>query len=524
MSKSTTQFAQPHNLLKPGARLGADGRFTVASAPKLGRGQFAEVYAANDATRDGARVAVKVESEHRTSAREARVMRAMAGKEHFAELLLESSHEGKPFLAMELVGENLADLRSRARGGRFGPRTTCAIAIAMLDALESMHGAGYVHRDIKPGNVCVGNGKEGMKRLYLIDFGLARKFTDDDGNVLPERDDATFRGTTTYASVYAHENKEQSARDDLFSALYVLVEAHEGVLPWKAGEEKMSKQNVEREKKKCVKNPALLCPKHGCPTAIETFARAIATLEYGQTPDYAALRAPFEDVVRNAGDTPLDWEAGAAPPPSLQTTKGAPPPPPVTTYAAVAAANADAKITGHKRERDQAPPPLPPGQLVRAARFEPSSLPPHIADTVRNICFKFSAEEALAIASGAAAFVLENALEGAEKYPLPLVERNFVELREIIFEGIGEIHRSDMWRDGNYKLSQPSKFRQGGGRGDGGRGGRGGRGDGGRAGRGGRGDGERRFGGERHHRDGDKGDKGANDPQENRSKQQRRSN
>jgi len=185
----------------------------------------------------------------------------------------------------------------------------------------------------------------------------------------------------------------------------------------------------------------------------------------------------------------------------------------VTTYAAVAAANADAKITGHKRERDQAPPPLPPGQLVRAARFEPSSLPPHIADTVRNICFKFSAEEALAIASGAAAFVLENALEGAEKYPLPLVERNFVELREIIFEGIGEIHRSDMWRDGNYKLSQPSKFRQGGGRGDGGR-----------AGRGGRGDGERRFGGERHHRDGDKGDKGANDPQENRSKQQRRSN
>ena len=30
MSKSTTQFAQPHNLLRPGARLGADGRFTVA--------------------------------------------------------------------------------------------------------------------------------------------------------------------------------------------------------------------------------------------------------------------------------------------------------------------------------------------------------------------------------------------------------------------------------------------------------------------------------------------------------------
>lgn len=77
-------------------------------------------------------------------------------------------------------------------GGRFGSRTTCAIAIAMLDALESMYGVGYVYRDIKLGNVCVGNGKEGMKWLYLIDFGLARKFIDDDGNVLSERDDAMF--------------------------------------------------------------------------------------------------------------------------------------------------------------------------------------------------------------------------------------------------------------------------------------------------------------------------------------------
>ncbi len=452
-------FAQPHNLLKPGVRL-AEGRFTVAAAPKLGRGQFAEVYAASDAERGGALVAIKIESEHRTSAREGRVMRAMAGKAHFVELLSESSHEGKPFLAMELVGENLADLRGRRSGGRFGARTTSAIAVAMLEALESVHEAGYVHRDIKPGNVCIGNGKDGMKRLYLIDFGLARKYTDDAGKPLPEREDATFRGTTTYASVYAHEHKEQSARDDLFSALYVLAEAHEGVLPWKSGEEKKSKQDVERLKKVCVKDPKVLCPTQGCPAPIENFARAISTLKYGETPNYAELRAPFEAVIRDSGDAPLDWEAA----PQTPSGKRAPPPPsgpaPTATYADVAA-NGDANITGRKRERDEDAPPdappasrrFPPGALVRMARQEPSSLPADIADTVRRVAYRFPAEDALAVASGLVSFVLENTLDAVDpvKFPRQDVMKCLLDLRDICFDGVGDLRRQprDGPRDGS---------------------------------------------------------------------------
>ncbi|OUS45182.1 casein kinase [Ostreococcus tauri] len=313
--------------------------------------------------------AIKVESEHRTCAREARVMRAMGGKEHFPELLLEGAHEGMPFLAMELVGENLADVRGRRAGQRFGQRTTAAIARALLDALESLHGEGYVHRDVKPGNVCLGNGKLGMKKLYLIDFGLARKFTDDDGKVLAERDEATFRGTTTYASPHAHAHKEQSARDDLYSVLYVVAEAHEGVLPWKAGE-KLSKDDVEKEKQACAKDPRRLCPTQGCPPAIEKFARAIAKLKYGEKPNYAALRAPFEEVIRNSGgdESPLDWETqpvpASQPVPQPSPNRSAPPPPsgpipPNATYADVAAQN----ITGRKRERENSERAAPAPQV-----------------------------------------------------------------------------------------------------------------------------------------------------------------
>jgi len=454
MGDKSATFSLPHNMLRPGMTL-AEGRFTVASAPRLGRGQFAEVYLATDASRANAPAAVKVESEHRTCAREARVMRAMSGRAHFPELLLEGNHEGMPFLAMELVGENLADVRARRSGGRFSQRTTSAIAVAMLDALESMHGEGFVHRDIKPGNVCVGNGKEGMKRLYLIDFGLARKFTDDDGNILPEREDATFRGTTTYASVYAHAHKEQSARDDLYSALYIIAEAHEGVLPWKAGE-KMSKQEIEGEKQRCVEDPRLLCPTQGCPPAIERMAHAIAKLQYGERPDYAALRSPFEEVIRNSGDAPLDWET-QVPSPNVGPHGQAPPPPPPgnipvnVTYADVAAERAqNGNITGRKRERDEGPaappggappPPQPSINLVLAARREPSKLPARIADTVRDIASRFPPEETLAVSAGLVSFLLERCLEGDPAYPRDVLVPNILDVRNICFDGVGELHK-----------------------------------------------------------------------------------
>ena len=40
---------------------------------------------------------------------------------------------------------------------------------------------------------------------HVLDFGLARRFVDDDGTVIPQRDKKEFRGSTSYASVAAHK-------------------------------------------------------------------------------------------------------------------------------------------------------------------------------------------------------------------------------------------------------------------------------------------------------------------------------
>jgi tau tubulin kinase len=65
----------------------------------------------------------------------------------------------------------------------------------------------------------------------LIDFGLARKYVDEDGKPMAKRTDTAFRGSTTYASVYAHRNEDLSRRDDLWSWFYMLLELVEGELP-----------------------------------------------------------------------------------------------------------------------------------------------------------------------------------------------------------------------------------------------------------------------------------------------------
>jgi tau tubulin kinase len=77
----------------------------------------------------------------------------------------------------------------------------------MLSALQEIHKAGWIHRDVKPANFAMLRGaqSEGGKGWRIIDFGIARRFMAEDGHIIPQREDfGEFRGSTTYASINAH--------------------------------------------------------------------------------------------------------------------------------------------------------------------------------------------------------------------------------------------------------------------------------------------------------------------------------
>jgi serine/threonine-protein kinase len=82
--------------------------------------------------------------------------------------------DGLVYLAMDLVdgsdlGVWLAD------SGTEDVRTMVRIMCQMLSGLAHAHEKGFVHRDIKPGNILIG--QEGAKKkAMLADFGLARVF------------------------------------------------------------------------------------------------------------------------------------------------------------------------------------------------------------------------------------------------------------------------------------------------------------------------------------------------------------
>jgi serine/threonine protein kinase/tetratricopeptide (TPR) repeat protein len=74
--------------------------------------------------------------------------------------------KGTPYLAMELADRGSLN-RVRGRMRWYQVRE---VLLSLLDGLAHAHARGVIHRDIKPGNVLIGEGRAGVK---LTDFGLA---------------------------------------------------------------------------------------------------------------------------------------------------------------------------------------------------------------------------------------------------------------------------------------------------------------------------------------------------------------
>ena len=191
-----------------------DDRYAIER--ELGRGGMATVYLARD-TRHGGRVAIKVLSPDIAigvgGERFTREIRTTAQLQHPNILPVFDSGEvdGLPYYVMPYVeGHTLAD--RLAGEGALPTAAALDIACEVADALDHAHHEGFVHRDIKPGNILLAHG-----HAIVADFGIARAI-----EALGGDDDLTKAGIALGTAAYMSPEQAAAGRVDGRSDIYAL--------------------------------------------------------------------------------------------------------------------------------------------------------------------------------------------------------------------------------------------------------------------------------------------------------------
>uniref|UniRef100_A0A183U2Q6 Protein kinase domain-containing protein n=1 Tax=Toxocara canis TaxID=6265 RepID=A0A183U2Q6_TOXCA len=187
-------------------------------------------------------------------------------------------------LVMDLLGPSLEDLFNFC-SRRFTMKTVLMLADQMIGRIEY------------PDNFIMGIGRH-CNKLFLIDFGLAKKYRDSRTRAhIPYREDKNLTGTARYASINAHLGIEQSRRDDMESLGYVLMYFNKGALPWQGLKAATKKQKYEKISERKMSTPVeVLCK--GFPAEFAMYLNYCRGLRFDEAPDYMYLRQLFRMLFR----------------------------------------------------------------------------------------------------------------------------------------------------------------------------------------------------------------------------------
>ena len=185
---------------------------------QIGQGGFGIVYKARDKKRFNRLVAVKQINLDNLSPRD--IIQATDSYNREVELQTRLHNKHIPvvyqhftdpkhwYLIMEYVkGETLEEYLKRAPGGKLAEREVLRIGMQLCRVLHYLHTQhGIIFRDIKPANIM----RTRRGRLYLIDFGIARRY------VKGKAKDTMPLGSPGYAAPEQYGLAQTSAQTDIF--------------------------------------------------------------------------------------------------------------------------------------------------------------------------------------------------------------------------------------------------------------------------------------------------------------------
>jgi serine/threonine protein kinase len=214
------------------------GHYEILST--LGKGGMGEVYLAQD-IKLSRKVALKVlpgaftqdQERLRRFEQEARATSAL-NHPNILTIFEIGEADGRHYIAAEFIeGETLGQ---RIAVGPLKLGETLDIAEQIASALSAAHGAGIVHRDVKPENIMIR--RDGI--VKVLDFGLAklaqiqsgRSGPDDSTRALVKTSPGVVMGTVAYMSPEQARGLALDARTDIWSLGVVIYEMLTGSAPF----------------------------------------------------------------------------------------------------------------------------------------------------------------------------------------------------------------------------------------------------------------------------------------------------
>lgn len=216
----------------PGTQLG--GRYQLHTP--IGRGGVGQVWEADD-PRLQRRVAVKTIAHDADDQlrRFEREVRTLATLNHRSIVTIHDAgqHQGTAYLVMELVeGSSLAD---QLADSPLEANRAVAIAASIADALDVAHGAGIIHRDVKPGNILL----DADGTAKLADFGIAR--------LAETSTTVTMVGTAAYLAPEQLQGGDLTDAADIYALGLVLLEMLTGTRTFEGTAAAVAYARLERD-------------------------------------------------------------------------------------------------------------------------------------------------------------------------------------------------------------------------------------------------------------------------------------
>ena len=211
------------------------GRYRIDEP--LGKGAMGSVYRGFDLERERA-VAIKIMRDDivhdrrmlERFKREAKIAAKMRHPNLMRVLDAGETRDQRPVMILELArGKTLSALLDISPA----PRRVVHLVREILLGLEHAHGAGLIHRDLKPDNIMVELAEDGTEILRIVDFGIAILRGDDggvDGGRLTETGQVV--GTPLYMAPEQAKAEPYDHRVDLFALGVIMYQMLAGTVPF----------------------------------------------------------------------------------------------------------------------------------------------------------------------------------------------------------------------------------------------------------------------------------------------------